>query len=373
MRILIINDHLNPSGGAETFINTLKINLEKKGHIVKLLGSKKGENLPSILSRWYSLKWYKRTKEEIKNFKLDIVHINNCVRVISPSVIDAALNSDMPVVLTFHDFHYLCHRLGGIYNENRQKRYLYRHKCFFPGCLGYDEDIKDIPRNLWKKAKLILHRKILKGKNICFIAPSQILAKSMEKFLEVPVKVINNGINIPEKRTKYEKIILFVGSLNEEKGFHKISSVLNNVKSYKVVVLGSGPLKKMLESKYKNIEFLGFQKPDNYYKKASIAVIPSIWMENFSYSVLEAMAYGLCVLGSDIGGIPEQIKDKQTGILFKRGNKKDFEEKLNYLLKNPKEIKKLGGNARKYARKNFSWDKITRKYEKVYLNAIRGN
>jgi len=370
MRILIINDHLGASGGAETFVNALKTNLEKKGHNVRLFGSSEGENLASVFSRWYSLKWYKKTKEIIREFKPDVIHVNNCVRVLSPSVISAALNLGIPVILTFHDFHYLCHRMGGIYDPNRPKKYISRHKCFFPDCLGYNEKISDIPRSFWKRTKIILHRKLIKGKPISFIAPSVVLAESMEKFLKVPVRVINNGIDIPKKKTDYSKTILFVGSLNEEKGFHKIASVLNKIKDYRVIVLGAGPLKKMLESRYKNIEFLGFQNPEKYYRKASIAVIPSIWMENFSYSVLEAMSYGLCVIGSNIGGIPEQIKDGETGFLFRRGDEKDFEEKLNFLLTNPSEIRRIGKNARKSIEKNFLWDKVVKKYEDVYREAI---
>lgn len=370
MKILIINDHLGASGGTETFIYALKENLEKKGHRVKILGSEKGENIISIFSRWYSRKWYKKTQNLIKKFKPDIVHVNNCIRVISPSVIDASLDMGVPVVLTFHDFHYLCQRLGGIYEKNRPKKYKSRHRCFFPDCLGYREEYKDFPRNLWKRMKIILHRKLIKGKNILFVSPSKILAKSMEEFLKVPIKVINNGIDIPKEKARYQKSILFVGELNQEKGLHTIAGVLNNTKEYKVLVLGKGPLKKSLESKYRNIKFLGFQKPEKYYKEAAIAVVPSIWMENFSYSVLEAMSYGLCVIASDIGGIPEQIKHMKTGLIFERENKEDFKKKLNYLIKNPKEVKRIGKNARKFVKKNFNWNKIVKEYEKSYTEAI---
>ena len=373
MKVLIINDHVIPLGGTETFIQTLKSNLEKREHLVEIFGSKKGEIFSSFFSRWYSLKWYHRTIKKIKEFRPDIIHINNCVRVLSPSVVSASLDSNIPVVLTFHDFHYLCPRLGGIYDKNRLKKYKSRHKCFFPECLGYDEKYKDIPRNLWRMSKLILHRKIIRGRDIVFVAPSKVLAKSMEKFLGVPVKVINNGIDIPKKKTQYKNIILFVGELNQEKGLHTIAGVLNNTKEYKVLVLGKGLLKKNLESRYKNIKFLGFQKPEKYYKKAAIAVVPSIWMENFSYSVLEEMSYGLCIIASDVGGIPEQIAHMKTGLIFKRGDKKDFKEKLDYLLKNPKEINRMGENARKFVGRNFSWEKIVKEYEKLYSNIIKKN
>ena len=355
----------------ETFIQTIKSNLEKRGHRVEIFGSDKGEDFESFFSRWYSKKWYQRAIKKIKEFRPDIIHINNCVRVLSPSVISASLDSNIPVVLTFHDFHYLCPRLGGIYEKTRPKKYKSRHKCFFPNCLGYREEYKDIPRNIWRMMKLKLHQKLIKGKNILFVAPSKVLAKSMEEFLKVPVKVINNGIDIPKEKAKYKKNILFVGELNREKGLHTIAGVLNNTKEYKVLVLGKGLLKKNLESKYKNIKFLGFQKPEKYYKEAAIAVVPSIWMENFSYSVLEAMSYGLCLIASDVGGIPEQIAHMKTGLIFRRGDKKDFKEKLDYLLKNPKEINRMGKNARGFVKKNFNWNHIVGEYIKSYKKIIK--
>lgn len=371
MKILLINDHSKMVGGTETFIYALKENLEREKHRVKVLGSKKGEDIFSISSRWYSKKWYKKTQNLIKKFKPDIVHVNNCVRVISPSVISASLDMNIPIVLTFHDFHYLCPRLGGIYEKNRPEKYKSRHKCFFPNCLGYREEHRDYPRNLWKMVKIKLHRKLIKGENIFFVAPSKVLAKSMEEFLEVPVKIINNGIDIPKEKTKYKKNILFVGGLNPEKGLQTIASVLNDIKGYNVLVLGKGPLKKDLESGYGNIRFLGFQKPEKYYKEAAIAVVPSIWMENFSYSVLEAMSYGLCLIASNAGGIPEQIEHMKTGLIFKRGDKEDFEKKLNYLIKNPGEVKRMGGNAREFVKKNFNWNHIVSEYIRSYKKVIR--
>jgi len=148
MRILIINDHLNLVSGAEKLAHAIKSALEKRGNKVELFGSDKGENFASLFSRWYSRKWYKKTINKIKEFKPNVIHIINCSRIISPSVIKASLNSNIPVILDSQDLSFLCPRLGGIYDKNRQKKYKSMHKCFFPDCLGYDEKYMDIPRNV---------------------------------------------------------------------------------------------------------------------------------------------------------------------------------------------------------------------------------
>jgi len=373
MKILIINDYAKPLSGAETFIYTLKRNLEERGHTVKILGSKGKEDFVSFFSRWYSVKWYNKTLEEIKKFKPDIVHVNNCPRKVSPSVINASLKLKIPTLLTFHDFHYVCPRQGGVYKKRRDKKRNSLHKCFLDDCFGYDEKMGDVPRNVLRLLKIRLHRKIIKNKKLVLVAPSKYFAKKIGESIGRNVLVINNGINIPKQKTNYKKNILFVGALNEEKGFAAVAPVLNKIKKYKTFVLGDGPIKKSLELKYKNIEFLGYKNPIKSYENSSIAIIPSHWKENFSYSVLEAMSYGLCIIASDAGGIPEQIKDKETGLISPlQGNFKEiFEKKLNYLIKNPKEIKRLGNNARIFAKKNFDWKIIIKEYEELYEKLIK--
>jgi glycosyltransferase involved in cell wall biosynthesis len=373
MRILIINDYSNMVGGTEKVNFSLKNALEKKGHIVEIFGSEKGENFASLFSRWYSLKWYNRTIKKIKEFKPDVVHVNNCVRVISPSVINASLRMKIPVVLTFHDLYYICPRMGGIYEKNRPKRYGKRHKCFYKSCSGFREEYKDMPRNLWKILKLILHRKIIKNNKINFASSARFIVKEVGNSLKINIKVTKWGTDVPKKKTNYKKNIIFVGELNEEKGLASIANAFNNVKGYKKFVLGKGHLKKSLEGKYKNLKFLGFQKPKEYYENASILVMPSMWQEPGGITVTEAMSYGICVVASDTGGIPEQITHMKTGLLFEQGNEKDFEKKLNYLLDNPREIKRMGRNARKYLRENCSSEKFTERYEKIYEEAIKKN
>jgi len=375
MKILIINDYAKKLSGAETFVYTLKKNLEDSGHNIRVFGSNQNEDFKSYFSRWYSLKWYRKTLEEIKEFKPDVIHINNCSRIISPSVINAAIKSKTPTILTFHDFHYVCPRQGGIYKQNRNKKQRILHKCFLKDCFGYDERMSYLPRNFLKLLKIMLHRSIIKNKKIILVAPSKYFAEKIGESINRKVLVVNNGIDIPKKGTNYKKNILFVGALNEEKGFPTVAPILNKIKEYNTLVLGEGPIKENLKSKYKNINFLGFQNPKEYYENASIAVIPSHWKENFSYSVLEAMSYGICVMVSNAGGIPEQIEHGKTGLIspLQKNFRESFEKKLDFLIKNPKEIKRLGENARIFAKKNFDWKKIVNEYIKLYKKLLKND
>jgi glycosyltransferase involved in cell wall biosynthesis len=336
MKILILNDHIKMLGGTEKFIYDLMKKLEEQGHTIKLIGEISGENFKSYFSRIYSQRWYKRTTSEIKQFNPDIIHIHNCSRIISVSPIVASLKMKKPCVITIHDANY------------------------------FKKDKKSIIRAL----KVFIHKIVIKASNLNIVVPSAFFKSRIKQAFPNKLKVIPNGISIPKKTTNYKKNILFVGRLAPEKGLQTIIKTLNNLKNYKVLVLGEGPLKKELESEYKNIKFFGFKKPDKFYKNTSILVMPSICEESFGLSTAEAQSYGLAVIGSKRGATPELIRHMKTGLLFKPGDEKDFAERLGYLLKNPSEIKRMGKNARAFVKKNFDWNKVIKQYEGVYKETI---
>lgn len=342
MKILLINDYLKNVGGTEQFIYNLEANLSNKQHEVKIFGSVKNkEDFRSYFSRIYSFYWRLKTNEIIRNFKPDMIHLNNCSRIISISPIDSSMKNNIPIILTVHDTNYIS-----------------------------NFKIKLSIKNIFKKIKIKLHKGVIKKYNIPLIAPSNFIMKKLENSFENPIYYIPNGISIPSKSTNYKKNILFVGRLSKEKGLQTVIKTLNEVKGYEVLVLGEGPLKTELESKYKNIKFLGFQKPEKFYQNASILVMPSICEESFGLSTAEAMSYGLGVIGSNIGATPELINNKETGLLFEPSNEQDFKEKLDYLIKNPKEIKRMGKNARAFVKKNFDWNKVVKEYEDLYKKVI---
>jgi glycosyltransferase involved in cell wall biosynthesis len=364
MRIAIITPNFPPENvtGAEKFSFELSKILAKRNQILILTNkSQKFKGLEcknmhlenSKLKRklyydYFNNKAEKHILNELKIFRPNIVHINNFYGLGSGTI--KKISEKHPTIMTLHDYFLLCYS-ATLSKENTQNK----KPCICYPPLGW------IHKNL-------MHHHL---KNMCLISPSIFLARKMEENGFFNVKVIPNGITTPKNSTTYKKNILFVGRLSKEKGLQTIINTLNQIKEYDVLVLGDGPLKEKLESQYRNIKFLGFQDPKNYYNNASISIVPSIWMENFSYSVLEAMSYGLTVIGSNIGGIPEQITHMKTGLLFKPGNKKDFAKKLDYLIKNPSEIKRIGKNARKVVKEKFGWNKVIEAYEEIYTSRIK--
>jgi glycosyltransferase involved in cell wall biosynthesis len=109
-------------------------------------------------------------------------------------------------------------------------------------------------------------------------------------------------------------------------------------------------------------------------------VLPSIVnqkgeTEGLGVVLLEAMACGLPVIGSDVGGIPDIIIDGETGLLARQKEPGSLAEKITKIFSDAPLRRKLVENGYQMVEKNFSWDTISEKFIEIYqevLNRSRG-
>jgi glycosyltransferase involved in cell wall biosynthesis len=165
-----------------------------------------------------------------------------------------------------------------------------------------------------------------------------------------------------------EFIMLFVGRLVEEKGIKILINAYKNIKGNQLLIIaGDGPLKNYIMKvvqQNKRIRFvgrLGGQELANYYALSDLLIVPSIHDEGFGRVILEALAAGTPVLGSNRGSIPEAI-DTSVGRLFKVSSS-NIRKEIAYLKNHPDVLKKLSLNSRRFAEKRFSEKNI----EKIIL------
>lgn len=103
---------------------------------------------------------------------------------------------------------------------------------------------------------------------------------------------------------------------------------------------------------------------------SSVLVLPSI-SEGLGRVVFEAMASGLPVIGSDVGGIPEQISDGETGFLVPPGDVAALADRLRWVAAHPEDARKMGERAREVARSIFSTDRYLRGYGDLFEQVTR--
>ncbi len=98
--------------------------------------------------------------------------------------------------------------------------------------------------------------------------------------------------------------------------------------------------------------------------------MPSICFESFGLVVVEAMSYGLPVIASRIGGIPEIVEDGVTGFLFEPGNADELAEKMKLLWENPELCRQMGKAGREKAIREYSEDVYYERLMAVYDEAL---
>lgn len=225
-----------------------------------------------------------------------------------------------------------------------------------------------------------------------FINQSKLLATINKEMMVIP-----NGINLAEFDSNIteidcrdklnlpltKNIILSLGSVNENKGPHILIKAIDMLvnEGYKdilLVIVGDGLFRAQLEKLVDDINMTEYVRFDGYqldkyayYKAADIFVLPSI-MKNEIFGIvnLEAMAMGVPIIASDIGGVPEIVKDKETGLLVPPNNPEKIANAIMLLINNPQLSKTLSENGLD-AVKNYSWSGIAEKTIELYMESIK--
>ena len=168
--------------------------------------------------------------------------------------------------------------------------------------------------------------------------------------------------------------ICALSRLTEEKGIHYLIEAYQNVKTDKKLVIAGDTsdtddyvmkLKK-LAGNNPNIIFTGFvsgRTLEELYSNAYVYVLPSK-LEGMPLSLLEAMSYGNCVIGSDIAEIADVVEDK--AILFKKANVEDLKEKLQMVCDDVELVEKYKNEASGYICGRYNWEDVVNRTVEVY-------
>ncbi|OUL36827.1 glycosyl transferase family 1 [Nostoc sp. T09] len=171
------------------------------------------------------------------------------------------------------------------------------------------------------------------------------------------------------------KLLLTVARLHEQKGYifliHTIPYIAKEFPEVRFVWVGEGEQKEYLLSKVQEygvedkVLFLGYRSDiPNLLKSADFFVFPTLY-EGHPNALLEAMAYGLQIITSDASSIPETIKHKVHGLLFRTGDSCNLLENIRWALKHPKEMKEMSHNAKLHIINDFSEDKMMKETFKI--------
>jgi glycosyltransferase involved in cell wall biosynthesis len=157
---------------------------------------------------------------------------------------------------------------------------------------------------------------------------------------------------------------VYFGRLSAEKGLFTLLEAAKGL-NIKVKIIGEGPLRPALEEKavrdgVDNVLFLGYMSGEplkEEIRKAVAVVLPSEWYENNPRTAIEAFALGKPVIGSRIGGIPELVRDGETGFTFEPGKIEALRERIIEIFRQPKATVEMGRAGRSFVERELNADK----------------
>ncbi len=236
-----------------------------------------------------------------------------------------------------------------------------------------------------QEVKNILDLYDVSGENI------ELIRAGVDKSLFKP---INKEKAVEKTGMDFENILLFVGRITKAKGLSILVKALEKVKKQfdsevKLLVAGgdvSGVMHSEEEERQKqklkkmlteleledNVKFLGPVEREElpyYYSLADVCVVPSRY-ETFGLVAVEAMACGVPVVASKVGGLEHTIKHGYSGLHFVPGKADSLAESILNLLKNSQKLKKMRMNARKRAARRFSLERTVEQIKKLYRSLI---
>ena len=405
MRVLLVNKFHYIKGGSEKYYFELGKLLKENGHEVAYFSMEDDKNITTggkeyfvkksdmnsknifkALDVIYSRKNYTRMVEAIEDFKPDIIHLNNFQRQLSASVVMAAYKKHIPMVFTAHDLQAICPAITMLDSDNKVCEKCMHHKymnCYKKKCIKNSrlKSLLGAIENYYYNHKKIFTRKISH-----IITPSNFYRNKFieEGINENKITCIHNFIDVDsyDIPTSDKGYILYLGRLSKEKGIYNLIKAVEKSKEknpdIKLFIVGDGPEKENISriaemsGLKNNIKLLGFlnnEEVKKYVSECSFMVIPSIWYENGPYSVLEAQCIGKAIIGANIGGIPEFVKDNVCGLTYSYESAEELSLKINELLADKAKLKQYSKKAKEMAREEYNsksyYDKIIKVYEKV--------
>ncbi len=193
--------------------------------------------------------------------------------------------------------------------------------------------------------------------------------------------IIPNGVDLEKFRhmsNSDENTVITVSRLVAKNGVGDLvkamARVQKEISDAKLIIVGSGSLEKEIRQSVRSLGLedrvimAGSQSPENvagYLAKAKIFARPSL-SEGLGSAFLEAMAAGLPVIGTAVGGIPDFLIDGQTGLFCNVGDPQDLAEKIKILLTDRELRMKLVDNGRRLVAEKYDWNIIAAEFSKIY-------
>ena len=384
MKILYIHNDYGQPSGEEYAAESIAQLLIENGHTVRWfrrssagLDRSKYGKMKAFVAGIYNPFSAVALKRILDSYRPDIVQVQNIYPLISPSIFGVLKRRSIPVVMRCPNYRLFCpnglHMVKGQVCERclSTGRELW---CVLRNC--EDSLLKSIGYALRGVVARILGS-IVNNVDI-FLVQSEF---QKQKF--VRNGIASDRIEIlpgmipamrPPEHISLGDSVTFVGRISPEKGIEQFIEAANLLPDIPFIVAGDHrQMRGIRDRSPVNVRWLGFLNGDqlrDLYMKSRIVVIPSCCYEGFPNVLVQTMVLGKPTICSAIGGLPEIVSNRETGLLFEPNNTKDLVEKISLIYFNPELCYEFGLTARKKAQQEYSCDMYYKRLMKAFIRAV---
>ena len=397
MRIVLANKFLHPRGGAERAVLGLGEALARRGHTIAWFGMAHPDNAVSgadvglVRGRDYRTGGARRFRDAasmvysraarrqfaalLQRVRPDVVHVHNIYHQLTPSILDAARDHGIPVVMTVHDYKLVCPRYDMLQHGKPCDACIddgplacVRHRC-----------AGSWAASAWLTTEALVHRARDSYATVrIFVVPSRFMAHVLARggIESRRVRHLPHGAMAcaSTPAAPMPGRFVYAGRLSAEKGLRTLLEAVTRLEAGTLVVCGSGPLEAEIRALAAaapagRVEVRGHLPATALWEemlRATFTVLPSECFENAPFAVLESMALGRAVLATRVGGVPELVRPGETGELVSPGDVEAWRATLSAALADPERMLALGSGARRLATTFLGPEEHVDAIERIY-------
>lgn len=345
--------------------------------------------------KWYSIQYDYLTKRQFSKVldieRPDIIHLHN-FHFLTFSLVRETHKRKIPMCISIYDYWHFCPKAMLLRPDNSfcsEAHGVHCLKCLPQQFTFIQKPLLSIRKKLFDKVFDMID---------CFVVLSNHSAKVLKDYGIEPKKIRIVPLTLPIEYSDIKtpaigdiakNSILFAGWLNDRKGVHiaieAMPLILKEVPdSILYIIGGRAKFANEYERRFEDfikannladkIIFLGHQPPEivkAYLQKVAVLIIPEQYENMSPLIMIEAMILGKPIVASNLGGIPEYIKDGETGFLADAYSPKEFAEKIILLLKDKKLSDNIGKSAKENILKRNSNEAIWAVTEGLYKDLIK--
>ncbi len=322
--------------------------------------------------------WNKESYQQLENILSKfspndtIIHVHSYTKILSPSIFKVLSIYEHKVVITLHDYFQICAN-GGLFNYQTKLKCSLTPQSF--RCIMCNCDSRKYIHKIWRCTRLAIQNKYIKKiKNLNYVYISQLNQRLLSPYLNkisCSSRLIKNPIEINNiknvSNVSNNSNYVYMGRISEEKGVGLFCEAIHSLK-LNAIVIGDGPCKQELESKYPSIQFVGWKtgpEKDKYLYQAKALIFPSLWYEGAPLTIIEAKSYGLPCIVADNCAATEDIVDGEEGFIFQTGNVEALKDAIMKMEKS--DMQSLQTNIIKnFKQKDYQFERYTTEIVSYY-------